>query len=90
MNKEDLIKEIDGKFDILYGQVTTLASDQANFNTKIQDNQNKIQEPLQNEMSRIRQESELMMRELERTQQENRQLINNVIIGTHSDQSPLK
>ena len=85
LNKEDLIREIDEKFEILYDQVSTMAVDQANFNLKIQNDQNKLQEPLEIEMSRIRQESNLMMRELERTQQANRELMNNVTSGQNSE-----
>lgn len=90
LNKEDLIKEIDGKFEILYGQVATMATDQAQFNTKIQNDQNKLQEPLEIEISRIRQEGELMMRELERTQNANRELINSVVFSSKSERSPPK
>ncbi|CAI2387265.1 unnamed protein product [Moneuplotes crassus] len=86
--KEDLLKEIDVKFDILYGQVTEMATDQANFNTKIRDNQDKLQEPLEIEMGKLRQENELMLREIERTQQANRELINNVMKGNLTERSP--
>lgn len=81
LNKEELIKEIDRKFDMLYEQVALMASDQANFNIKIQNDQNKMKEPLEIEISKIKQESDIMMRELERTQQANRNLMNSVIIS---------
>jgi DNA anti-recombination protein RmuC len=88
LNKEDLIREIDGKFEILYDQIASMAFDQANFNQKIQNDQNKLQEPLEIEISKIRQESDLMMRELERTQKTNRELMNNIVITAHSERSP--
>lgn len=55
-----------------------MASEQANFNQKIQDGQNNLKEPLEIEISKIRQEGDLMMRELERTQNANRELMQNV------------
>lgn len=90
LNKEQLIREIDGKFELLYDQVSAMASDQANFNIKIQHDQNKLQEPLEIEISKIRQEGDLMMRELERTQRANRDLIQSVINQPPFDKSAPK
>lgn len=90
LNKADLIKEIDGKFEIMYEQVASMASEQANFNIKIQNDQNKLQEPLEIEISKIRQESDLMMRELERTQKANRELMNGIAVTVQSERSPAK
>jgi len=84
------MKEIDHKFEIFYEQVSSMAFDQSNFNKKIQNDQNKLQEPLEVEIGKIRQESNLMMRELERTQHANRELMNNMIITADSERSPRK
>ena len=90
LNKEDLLKEIDDKFEILYGQVTAMATDQAKFNVKIQNDQNRLKEPLEIEISKIKQESDIMMRELERTQQANRDLMHSIIIPTNNENSPFQ
>lgn len=72
----------------MYDQVANMATDQANFNMRIQNEQNKLQEPLEVEMTKIRQESELMMRELERTQRANREMMNNVVVSIPTERSP--
>lgn len=75
LNKNDLLKEIDGRFEILYDQVAEMASDQAQFNRRIQRDQESLKEPLQIEISKIREESNIMLRELERTQHTNREIM---------------
>jgi len=75
LNKDDLIKEIDSKFEVLYGQISDMAVDQARFNTFIQKEQDNLKEPLEAEISRIRHESNIMLRELERTQKTNRDML---------------
>lgn len=74
-DKEELIKEIDGKFDVLYQQVAEMATDQAEFNIRIQKDQENLKEPLHAEITKIREESNMMLRELERTQQNNRDIV---------------
>lgn len=75
INKEKLLEEIDEKFEILYGQVSNMATEQAHFNLRIQNDQERLKEPLESELSKIRQESHIMMRELERTQNNNRRIL---------------
>lgn len=75
LNKDDLIREIDKKFEILYTQISEMALDQANFNHLLQREQENLKEPIEAEITRIREESNIMMRELERTQKNNREII---------------
>ena len=67
------------KFELIYEQVTFMATDQARFNTKIQIDQNRLKEPLEIEILKLKQESDNMMRELERTQKANRDLMKSLI-----------
>ena len=69
------------KFELIYEQVTFMATDQARFNTKIQSDQNRLKEPLEIEILKLKQESDNMMRELERTQKANRDLMKSLIIN---------
>eukprot|EP00343_Euplotes_focardii_P000886 CAMPEP_0205798982 /NCGR_PEP_ID=MMETSP0205-20121125/93_1 /ASSEMBLY_ACC=CAM_ASM_000278 /TAXON_ID=36767 /ORGANISM="Euplotes focardii, Strain TN1" /LENGTH=267 /DNA_ID=CAMNT_0053059519 /DNA_START=96 /DNA_END=899 /DNA_ORIENTATION=+ len=75
INKEELLANIDGKFELLYGQVSDMASEQAHFNVNIQKDHENLKEPLEMELTKIRQEGNIMMRELERTQHNNREII---------------
>lgn len=90
LNKDELLREIDEKFEILYEQVTIMATDQAKFNTKIQNDQNRLKEPLEVEISKIKQESDIMMRELERTQQANRDLMQSMISPGNTENIPIQ
>ena len=74
-DKNELLKEIDNKFELLYQQVSEMATDQAEFNLRIQHDQQNLKDPLHAEMSKIREESSMMLRELERTQQNNRDIM---------------
>lgn len=62
-----------------------MATDQAKFNSKIQNDQNKLKEPLEAEISKIKQESGIMMRELERTQQANRDLMQSITFPANNE-----
>ena len=77
LRREDVISEVDDKFGILYQQIADMATEQASFNQRIKYDQDKLKEPLEVEISKIRKESDIMMRELERTQHANRELIQN-------------
>ena len=74
-NKEQLLHEIDEKFEILYKQIADMATDQAYFNSKIKKGQESLKEPLKVEISKLREESNIMMRELKRTQNNNREIL---------------
>ena len=67
-----------------------MATDQAKFNKKIQNDQNRLKEPLEVEISKIKQESDIMMRELERTQQANRDLMQSMISPGNTENIPIQ
>lgn len=91
INKHELLKQIDNKFELLYQQVSEMAEDQAKFNSKIQREQENLKEPLEVEISKIREESNIMLRELERTQQNNREmLVNRLNKSAYTEATPQK
>ena len=91
LNKDDLIREVDAKFEVLYSQISDMASEQANFNSLLQREQENLKDPIEAEISRIREESNIMMRELERTQKNNREIIvHKMTSGLNEDRSPDK
>eukprot|EP00344_Euplotes_crassus_P000956 CAMPEP_0197002782 /NCGR_PEP_ID=MMETSP1380-20130617/7209_1 /TAXON_ID=5936 /ORGANISM="Euplotes crassus, Strain CT5" /LENGTH=358 /DNA_ID=CAMNT_0042421069 /DNA_START=326 /DNA_END=1402 /DNA_ORIENTATION=- len=75
IDKDKLLGEIDGKFELLYSQVHDMATEQAQFNSNLKKEQENLKEPIKNEISKIREESNIMMRELERTQNNNREML---------------
>ncbi|CAI2387876.1 unnamed protein product [Moneuplotes crassus] len=76
LDKNKLLGEIDGKFELLYGQVSEMATEQAFFNSSLQKEHENLKEPIKNEISKIREESNIMLRELERTQNNHREILN--------------
>jgi type I site-specific restriction endonuclease len=67
--------EIDEQFDILYKRIQEMATNQSNFNMMMKRSIEEIGEPLERQIDNMRQESQILMKELERVQNINRDLL---------------
>ena len=66
----------DSKFAILYERIHKMASDQAEFNLTVKAAIDRLNEPIQTQIDYMQKENDLIQHELERTQNNNRELLN--------------
>ena len=80
ISKEDVMKEVDNKFKVFYGQVESFATEQADFNNQIFNEHISLKEPILAQIEKMKNESNQIMRELNRTQKQNRKMIHSSMI----------
>ena len=73
--KENQEEGIDNKFEALYERIQTMAIDQANFNSSIQQKVDRLGIPIQKQVETMMKENDLIHTELERSQNHNRELL---------------
>jgi len=67
--------DVDEKFDTLYKRIEEMAHNQANFNSMMKESIKELDKPVEKQLKNMTKESELILKELERAQGNNREIL---------------